>query len=126
MNQMYRNPDPQKMREQCIDYLAKANDSTEAAKIIADKLFTLDLTVYSKDFTLDSLLYNTFAQSQLDDSVAMHPEQIQIINEIKSHDAIIVSAPTSFGKTFCVFEYIARTQPQNIVLIVPTLALVDE
>ena len=56
----------------------------------------------------------------------MHPEQIQILNEIKSHDAIIVSAPTSFGKTFCVFEYIARTQPQNIVLIVPTLALVDE
>lgn len=123
---MCGNIDPQKMREQCIDYLAKADDSTEAAREIADKLFTLDLTVYSKDFTLDSLLYNAFAQSQLDDSVAMHPEQIQIINEIKSHNAIIISAPTSFGKTFCVFEYIARTQPQNIVLIVPTLALVDE
>lgn len=126
MSQMYSNPDPQNMREQCIDYLAKANDSTEAAKEIADKLFALDLTVYSKDFTLDSLLYNSFAQSQLDESVAMHPEQIQILYEIKHHDAIIVSAPTSFGKTFCVFEYIARTHPQNIVLIVPTLALVDE
>ena len=126
MSQMYSNPDPQQMRDQCIDYLAKADDSTEAAKTIADKLFALDLTVYSKDYTLDSLLYNAFAQSELDDGVAMHPEQIQILNEIKSHDAIIVSAPTSFGKTFCVFEYIARTQPQNIVLIVPTLALVDE
>ena len=126
MSQMYSNPDPQKIRDQCIDYLAKADDSTEAAKTIADKLFALDLTVYSNDYTLDSLLYNAFAQSELDDSIAMHPEQIQILNEIKSHDAIIVSAPTSFGKTFCVFEYIARTQPQNIVLIVPTLALVDE
>ncbi len=126
MSQMYNNPNPQKLRDQCIDYLAKADDSTEAAKEIADKLFALDLTVYSKDFTLDSLLYNAFAQSELDDSVAMHPEQIQILNEIKAHDAIIISAPTSFGKTFCVFEYIARTQPKNIVLIVPTLALVDE
>ena len=125
MSQMYNNPNPQKLRDQCIDYLAKADDSTEAAKKIADKLFALDLTVYSKDFTLDSLLYNAFAQSELDEGVAMHPEQIQILNEIKAHDAIIISAPTSFGKTFCVFEYIARTQPQNIVLIVPTLALVD-
>lgn len=126
MSQMYNNPNPQKLRDQCIDYLAKADNSTEAAKEIADKLFALDLTVYSKDFTLDSLLYNAFAQSELDDGVAMHPEQIQILNEIKAHDAIIISAPTSFGKTFCVFEYIARTQPRNIVLIVPTLALVDE
>lgn len=126
MSQMFNNPNPQKLRDQCIDYLAKADDSTEAAKKIADKLFALDLTVYSKDFTLDSLLYNAFAQSELDEGVAMHPEQIQILNEIKAHDAIIISAPTSFGKTFCVFEYIARTQPQNIVLIVPTLALVDE
>lgn len=126
MNQMYSNSNPQKLREQCINYLAESIDSTEAAKEIADKLFTLDLTVYSKDFTFDSLVYNSFAKSQLDDNIAMHPEQIQILNEINNHDAIIVSAPTSFGKTFCVFEYIARENPQNIVLIVPTLALVDE
>lgn len=126
MSQIYSNSNPQKLRNQCIDYLAKSHNSTEAAKKIADKLFSLDLTVYSKDFTFDSLLYNAFAQSQLDRNIAMHPEQIQILNEINSHDAIIVSAPTSFGKTFCVFEYIARTKPQNIVLIVPTLALVDE
>lgn len=123
---MYSNSNPQYIRNQCIDYLAKSDDSTEAAKQIADTLFALDLTVYSKDFTLDSLLYNVFAQSYLDENIAMHPEQIQILNEIYLHDAIIVSAPTSFGKTFCVFEYIARAEPHNIVLIVPTLALVDE
>lgn len=114
MSQMYSNPDPQKIRNQCIDYLAKADDSTEAAKTIADKLFALDLTVYSNDYTLDSLLYNAFAQSELDDSIAMHPEQIQILNEIKSHDAIIVSAPTSFGKTFCVLSIL---QEHNLKIL---------
>lgn len=126
MNQMYSNSNPQKLREQCINYLAESIDSTEAAKEIADKLFAVDLTVYSKDFSFDSLIYNSFAQSQLDKNIAMHPEQIQILNEINKHDALIVSAPTSFGKTFCIFEYIARAKPQNIALIVPTLALVDE
>ncbi|MFB0650928.1 DEAD/DEAH box helicase family protein, partial [Streptococcus pyogenes] len=42
------------------------------------------------------------------------------------NNGLIFSAPTSFGKTFVVFEYIAREQPKNVVLIVPTLALVDE
>lgn len=126
MKKKQENLNPQNIRDQCIEYLAKSDDSTEAAKKIADKLFALDLTVYSKDFTLDSLLYNAFAQSQLDESVSMHPEQIQILNEIYLHNAIIISAPTSFGKTFCIFEYIARKMPHNIVLIVPTLALVDE
>lgn len=126
MKTQLNNYTPQKLREMYIDILAKSEDTTETAKIIADELFALDLTVYSRDFTFDSLIYNAFAKSQLDENIAMHPEQLQIINEINEHDALIVSAPTSFGKTFSVFEYIARAKPQNIVLIVPTLALVDE
>ena len=89
-------------------------------------MFALDLTVYSSNYSLDSLLYSAMAKSVLDENIALHPEQIQIINEIAQKDALIVSAPTSFGKTFCVFEYIAQYHPTNIVLIVPTLALVDE
>lgn len=116
----------QRLREQLITYLDASPDSTETAKKIANNLFSLDLTVYSKNFSFDSLIYNSFAQSQLDENIAMHPEQLQILNKIDEHEALIISAPTSFGKTFSIFEYIARYQPQNIVLIVPTLALVDE
>ncbi|MDE6586361.1 MAG: DEAD/DEAH box helicase [Clostridia bacterium] len=126
MNLPQKSYNLQQLREQLITRLDESNDSTETAKKIADNLFSLDLTVYSKNFSFDSLIYNSFAQSQLDENIAMHPEQLQIINKITEHDAIIISAPTSFGKTFSVFEYIAKFKPQNIVLIVPTLALVDE
>ena len=126
MNQEQGSLNVQEMRDRRIRLLAEAEDSTETAKKIAEDLFTLDLTVYSKNFTFDSILYNAFAQSILDENISMHPEQIRILNEIKSRDAVIISAPTSFGKTFCVFEYIARYEPSNVVLIVPTLALVDE
>lgn len=126
MNAKQQSNDPQILREHYIRFLDAAPNPTQKARELADDLFALDLTVYSNTYTLDSVLYAAFAESVLDDGVAMHPEQIQILNQIKENDALIVSAPTSFGKTFCIFEYIARYLPQNIVLIVPTLALVDE
>lgn len=126
MNQSFENLHTQLIRQKYIRALADSEDRTSKARELADDLFALDLTVYSKNYSFDSLLYSSFAQSKLDENVVLHPEQIQIIEQIEQHDALIISAPTSFGKTFCAFEYIARTTPQNIVLIVPTLALVDE
>lgn len=89
-------------------------------------MFALDLTVYSSTYSFDSVVYNSFASSTLDENISLHPEQLQIINHIEEHSASIISAPTSFGKTFCIFEYIVRYRPKNVVLIVPTLALVEE
>lgn len=116
----------QQVRNKYIKILNDSKDSTKKAKEIADDLFALDLTVYSKNSSFDSIIYNALAISELDGNISLHPEQIKILNEIEKNQALIVSAPTSFGKTFCIFEYIAKYKPNNIVLIVPTLALVDE
>lgn len=116
----------QQVRNKYIKILNNSKDSTKKAKEIADDLFALDLTVYSRNSSFDSIIYNALAISELDENISLHPEQIKILNEIEKNQALIVSAPTSFGKTFCIFEYIAKYKPNNIVLIVPTLALVDE
>lgn len=126
MNLSSHEYDTQKLRERYIRALSEADDSTIRAKELADDLFALDLTVYSLNYSFDSILYSGFAQSKLDKNVILHPEQLEIIKQIEKNPALIISAPTSFGKTFCAFEYIARYKPKNIVLIVPTLALVDE
>lgn len=126
MTQGLENISMQKLREKFIRNLSESNDSTERAKELSDSLFSLDLTVYSKNFTFDSIVYSSFATSVLDNDLVLHPEQIEIVKTIENNQAVIVSAPTSFGKTFCVFEYIAKYSPKNVVLIVPTLALVDE
>ena len=39
---------------------------------------------------------------------------------------LFISAPTSFGKTYIALEYIKRRKPNNIVFVVPTLALMQE
>lgn len=116
----------QEIRDEYIKRMDRAENSTELSRHIADDLFNLGLTVYSNKFSFKSLIYNAFAQSFLDDRISLHPEQIQVINLICQKDALIISAPTSFGKTFCIFEYIVRKKPKNIVLVVPTLALVEE
>lgn len=116
----------QQVRDKYIRILDSSNNSSMKAKEIADDLFALDLTVYSKDNSFDSIIYNALSMSELDESISLHPEQQKILNEIEKNEALIVSAPTSFGKTFCIFEYIAKYRPRNVVLIVPTLALVDE
>lgn len=116
----------QQCRKEYIYRMAEDVNSLERVEEFAEDLFELDLTVYSSNYTLDSLIYNAFAISEIDDNISLHPEQIKIINEIESNNALIVSAPTSFGKTFCVFEYIVKYKPLNVVLIVPTLALLEE
>lgn len=121
------NPkDVQSLREEFIRAIDSSQNKTEKIKLIAEDLFSLGLTVYSRDFSFKSLIYNSFSTSQLDSSISLHPEQIKALNLIEANEGLIFSAPTSFGKTFVVFEYIARKKPNNVVLVVPTLALVDE
>mgnify|MGYP000857793883 FL=1 len=116
----------QEYRENYILELNNVDNKTEYEKVHADSLFNLGLTMYSREYSFNSAIYNGFACSHIDDNLSLHPEQMRVLNLIKGNNGLIFSAPTSFGKTFVVFEYIAREQPKNVVLIVPTLALVDE
>lgn len=113
-------------REEYIRELDRRLDKTEYAQNNASSLYALGLTMYSQNYSLDSLVYNSFAMSALDERISLHPEQRKVLRLIDSNRGLIFSAPTSFGKTFVVFEYICRMQPQNVVMVVPTLALIDE
>ena len=55
-----------------------------------------------------------------------HSEQKKIDELIKAHINVIVSAPTSFGKSMLIEEIVASEENKNIVIIQPTLALLDE
>lgn len=56
----------------------------------------------------------------------MHPQQIECLNYLLKGENLLISAPTSFGKTFVALEYISRKKCNNIVFVVPTLALMNE
>ena len=56
----------------------------------------------------------------------LHPEQSSVLAKLLDGKNIAVSAPTSFGKSFIIDAFIAAKQPDNVVIIVPTIALMDE
>lgn len=56
----------------------------------------------------------------------LHKEQKKISNYLLSGKNIIASAPTSFGKSLLIEEIVASKKYKNIVIIQPTLALLDE
>lgn len=56
----------------------------------------------------------------------LHREQGAVLKELLSGKDVVLSAPTSFGKSFIIDALIAEKQPNIVVIIVPTIALMDE
>lgn len=61
-----------------------------------------------------------------DDDFLLHVKQRQILDELLLGKNVVVSAPTSFGKTLLVDAFISEKRPDTVVMIVPTIALIDE
>lgn len=58
--------------------------------------------------------------------IYFHAKQKIIERKINAGDNVAVSAPTSFGKSLLIEEVVARNKFNNILIIQPTLALIDE
>lgn len=84
----------------------------------------LDLDIY---YSKKDVLFDVLLKSQINPDFCLTMEQYEILS-IMEEDNIFLSAPTSFGKTFIVLEFIKRHSQKlkNIIFIVPTLALMNE
>src|SRR5690606_10785947 len=56
----------------------------------------------------------------------LHSSQARVLRKLLNGESIILSAPTSFGKSLLIDVVISAKNFDNVVLIVPTLALVEE
>jgi hypothetical protein len=56
----------------------------------------------------------------------LHREQSIVLGRLLEGANLAISAPTSFGKSFIIDAYIAIKNPRNVVILVPTIALMDE
>ncbi len=67
-----------------------------------------------------------FHKSPYLNDVYFHEEQLDISLNLMDGKAVVLSAPTSFGKSLLIEEIVASNKYSNIVIIQPTLALLDE
>jgi len=76
-----------------------------------------------------SLLSQTLIESHAIDirgKLYLHSKQMQALLWLMNGDNVILSAPTSFGKSALVDAFIERRRPHTVVLVLPTIALIDE
>lgn len=75
----------------------------------------------------ERFIYNAFKVDVGEEKpLTLHREQSFLLKGLLEGKNIAVSAPTSFGKSFVIDAYIKIKRPNNVLIIVPTLALTDE
>ncbi len=93
-----------------------------------------DLTPYFRNDIFDvslseAIMLNQNAERRvrhIENEIFFSPPQYNALNCLLNNDKVIITAPTSFGKTMIVKEYIYIKKPKNVVYIVPTNALAYE
>lgn len=60
------------------------------------------------------------------EGVVFHRVQAEVYRKLMNGENVILSASTSFGKTLVMDALIASDRYDNVVMVVPTLALIDE
>lgn len=85
-----------------------------------DKISNFDLNTLSSSI-YESTLY-------VDEKIKIHKYQKKVLNlfKRKQSNRFFLSATTSFGKTYLIYEIIKKMNYNNIVLIFPTIALLSE
>ena len=115
-------------REKIIKSIADVNIKNNTAYQIMLNKFKLTPYIYeNEEYNPIFNNYKEIAQSNIE-SFVLHPYQKQILDELEKGTNLVVSAPTSFGKTASIFEYVSRNKKvlRKILIIVPTIALRNE
>jgi len=74
----------------------------------------------------DALAYEAHRPDNMADEFVFHRAQAYAYRLLMSGVNVALSAPTSFGKSLIIDAMIASNRYSNIVVVVPTLALIDE
>ena len=114
-----------------MDNTIKKNREIALKRFLIDKetddLQFYDLNMYHKKNTFSSIILSQTNKSVINNDIILNQYQMEILN-ILNENNLFLSAPTSFGKTFLMLEFIKRNTKKlnNIIFIIPTLALMNE
>ena len=74
----------------------------------------------------DTIAYEVHRPSGFKENIVFHHAQAEVYSTLLRGENVVLSAPTSFGKSLIIDSIIASQKHSNIFIIVPTIALIDE
>lgn len=104
-------------------------------RVLENKNFALMLTASLQTFYINKEIIipeieilKILGKSKIDKEIRLMPLQLKFLKKMNNTDKLIISAPTSFGKTFLTMEHIKRNieKYNTIFYIVHTNSLKDE
>lgn len=81
---------------------------------------------FKKADVADQLAGEAHRPEAMPENIVFTTKQAEVYRELMAGRSVVLSAPTSFGKSLIIDAVIASHKHRNIVVVVPTLALVDE
>lgn len=121
-------------RDRLIRFLDQFNAGSDNEQAIVDSLcvhFGLFpyMTQGSKRLSTAEAMAFEFHRPFVDlgnENFVFHSDQAKVYYRLLDGESVILSAPTSFGKSVILDALVACEKWSNIVVIVPTVALIDE
>lgn len=127
---MANSSDPEsndQARELLIRVLERRPEFSEYEALVGDLTRHLGLLPYMPEpSTISEALVRELYRPQGLPSVVLHAEQFEVYRKLIDGESVVLSAPTSFGKSLLIDAVIAARRFQNVAIVVPTLALMDE
>jgi hypothetical protein len=119
-----------RVRELVIRALDRRAEFNGYAAVLDSLTVAAGLYPYANSNALgvrDALEFEAHRPAGLDDfGIVFHRVQADVYRYLLQGDSVILSAPTSFGKSLIVDALLASGRYENVVIVVPTLALIDE
>ncbi|KOO57500.1 hypothetical protein WH43_15825 [Rheinheimera sp. KL1] len=127
VNEFNRHSNQPLVQDIAIRALERKNDMPNGF-ILNHILGELGLYPYvdKENFTSKDDFRRSIFTTPQDKSKTFHIRQAEVFHRIMSGENIILSAPTSFGKSLIIEAVVASDEFNNIVIVVPTIALIDE
>lgn len=116
-------------QEFILRLLARRTEFKEFDIIIDSLVRQVGLFPYVEQSELsfkDSVAFEIHKPIGLDESIVFHHAQAEVYYSLMQGENIVISAPTSFGKSLIIDAIVASKKHNNIAVIVPTIALIDE
>lgn len=76
--------------------------------------------------TSDQIAWELNRPANMPEEIVFHEPQTRIYRALLEGNNVVLSAPTSFGKSLVTDAVIASEKFKNILIVVPTIALIDE
>ena len=141
INSLFNENNDNKAREELInllDFIQSNNIDLKEEPISNTQFFThlirksgiypyLEKYIETAIFE-DKLAYSLFNLNINNEDIILHREQSRVLKLLLKGENIVLSAPTSFVKSYIIDALISikKSEMDNILIIVPTIALLDE